>query len=179
LLIATSVRRDRITTLNREVIPFFSRILETGTITDADRDRASQIAQSIRSIMVAEVDRSWLEVLIETTGGEGPGRSGAAAAVIQDPERLASHMLVGQRTAMRALLSALREQQGFTRDDLDISITADGELCRVEVIARVAVDGVPRAAFAPYLALLRSAFDDVTMDIDPPSLWIRFSYEQH
>ncbi|MBK4348775.1 hypothetical protein [Lacisediminihabitans changchengi] len=177
--IATSVRNDRITTLDREVIPFFSRILAAGTVTDADRDRAREIAQSIRSIMVAEVDRSWLEVMIETAGGEGPGRSGAAAAVIRDPDRLAAHMFVEQRTAMRALISALRDQQGFTRDDLDIIISADGDLCRVDVAARVEANTYPRSTFVPYLALLRSAFDEVEMDFDPPSLRIRFSYEQH
>ena len=177
--IATSVRRDRLTTLDREVIPFFSRILEAGTVTDADRSRAREIAQSIRAIMVAEVDRSWLEEMIETAGGEGPGRSGAAAAVIHDPDRLATHMFVEQRTALRALISTLREQQGFTRDDLDISITADGEVNRVEIVARVDAGAISRSALAPYLALLRSAFDDVEMDVGPPSLRIRFSYEQH
>ena len=177
--IATSVRRDRITTLDREVIPFFSRVLQTGVVTDADRARAREIAQSIRAIMVAEVDRSWLEVMIETAGGDGPGRSGAAAAVIHDPDRLAAGMYVEQRTALRALISTLREQQGFTRDDLDISIMADGEINRVEVVARIDVGAVSRSAFVPYLALLRSAFDEVEMDIDPPRLRIRFSYEQH
>ena len=177
--IATSIRHDRLTTLDREVIPFFARILETGEVTDVDRSRAREIAQSIRAIMVAEVDRSWLEVMIETAGGDGPGRSGAAAAVIHDPERLAAAMFVEQRTAVRALLSTLRDQQGFTRDDLDISITADGEVNRVEVLARLEAGAVSRSALAPYLALLRSAFDDVEMDVDPPSLRIRFSYEQH
>jgi len=177
--IATSVRRDRLSTLEGEVIPFFSRILQTGEVTDDDRARARDIAQSIRAIMVAEVDRSWLEVMIETAGGEGPGRSGAAAAVIHDPDRLAAGMYVEQRTALRALISTLREQQGFTRDDLDISITADGQVARVEIDARIDVAALSRSSLVPYLALLRSAFDDVEMDAGPPSLRIGFSYEQH
>ena len=42
--IARSVQQDRVTILNRDVLPFFSDVLARDTITDTDRDRARMIA---------------------------------------------------------------------------------------------------------------------------------------
>ncbi|TQL48760.1 hypothetical protein FB562_1864 [Homoserinimonas aerilata] len=56
--IARSVQQDRVTILNREVVPFLSEVLRGETIDDADRERARLIADAIRRVMVAEVDRT-------------------------------------------------------------------------------------------------------------------------
>jgi len=38
---------------------------------------------------------------------------------------------------------------------------------------------VLRSTFAPYLAVIRSVFTDISIDFDAPTLTLRFSYEQH
>jgi hypothetical protein len=57
--IARSVQQDRVTILNRDVLPFFSEVLARDEVTDDDRARAREIAEAIRRVMVEEVDRSW------------------------------------------------------------------------------------------------------------------------
>ena len=125
--IARSVQQDRVTILNRDVLPFFTEVLARDTITDADRERARTIADSIRRVMVEEVDRSWLEALMELTGVERTNRPGAARVVVDDPHRAASAMTVAQRTAIRALFVAFADYPGFTRDHLRIALSDQGD----------------------------------------------------
>lgn len=178
--IARSVRQDRVTILGRDVLPFFTTVLSAGQIADAHREQARRIAESIRAVMVAEVDRSWLENVVELTVLRNGGRSGAAAAVIRDGERLAGAMTADQRTAMRALLVALIEPLHFDQRDIGITLTREGIRCNVLIAIRLtAGDRLPRVAFAPYLALLQSAFEGFEVHFDHPHLRLRFWYEQH
>ncbi len=170
--IARSVQQDRVTILGRDVLPFFADVLSRGEITDADRERARQIAGSIRGVMVADAERSWLEGVADLELG--------AVSVVHDRDRLSTSMTTQQRTAVRALLVALAQTPEFSRDELRIRLSRDGELCRVVVAARLdSSDVVPRLVFAPYFALMRSTFEGFDVDFDRPSLRLRFWYEQH
>ncbi|MCU1558186.1 MAG: hypothetical protein JWN09_2181 [Microbacteriaceae bacterium] len=176
--IARSVQQDRVTILSRDVLPFFSEILARDVIVPADRDRAREIADSIRSVMVAEFDRSWLENLIELAGGVGPGKAGAAAVVVDDPDRVASVMATDQRTAIRALLVAMIDFPDFDRRDLRIQLSKDGSGCRGRVAANLDItDHVLHSALAPYFAVMRAVFTDFQIDFVQPTLTLRFSYE--
>jgi hypothetical protein len=176
--VTRSVQQDRVTILNRDVLPFFTELLATGRISNQDRARARQIADSIRRVMVEEVDRSWLENVIELAGGAGPGRSGAAKVVVDDEDRLAASMATDQRTALRALLVALIETSNFDRSDLRISLTASGRQCLGRLVANLSLsDFLLRSNFAPYFAVIRSVFTDMSIDFDAPTLTLRFSYE--
>lgn len=174
--IARSVQQDRVTILGQDVLPFFSAVVASGLITDADRVRAREIAGSVRDVMVAEADRSWLETAVMMMGATGPR---ADSASIDDPERLAAGMTTAQRMALRALLGAFVQDSGSEPDDLRIELSRDGDLCAADLFARFApTQSSQRAAFAPYFALLHSVFDDFEVDFDHPSLRIRFHYEQ-
>ena len=176
--IARSVRQDRVTILTRDVLPFFTGVLTRDTITDADRDRARTIAESIRQVMVEEVDRSWLESLMELTGVKRTNRPGAARLVVSDPHRVASAMTVGQRTAVRALLGAFMEIPDLTRNQLRIVLSDDGCHIHGVITAQVAfTDHVMRSTFAPFFAVLRAVFTNVEVDFVQPELKVRFSYD--
>ena len=176
--IARSVQQDRVTILNRDVLPFFTEVLARDTITDADRERARTIADSIRRVMVEEVDRSWLEALMELTGVERTNRPGAARVVVDDPHRAASAMTVAQRTAIRALFVAFADHPGFTRDHLRIALSDQGDLNSGVITAQVPVtDSVMRSTFAPFFAVMRAVFTNLEVEFVQPELTLRFSYD--
>jgi hypothetical protein len=131
--ITRSVQQDRVTILNRDVVPFFAEVLTRASITDEDRARASRIADSIRRVMVADVDRSWLDVVVEQAAGS---RDRPGAEAVQDPERLASAMNTDQRTATRAMIVTLFEHPGFVPDGFDVTVERDGD----EVVGTIRAD---------------------------------------
>ncbi|MET4782656.1 hypothetical protein [Glaciihabitans sp. UYNi722] len=176
--IARSVQQNRVTILDRDVLPFFSDLLARNVISEEDRVQARSIADSIRRVMVAEFDRSWLENLIELAGGVGAD-AGAAATVVDDPDRAAPAMGSDQRTAVRALLVAMIDIPNFDRHDLRIRLSKEGTGCRGEIVANLDVaDHLLRSALAPYFAVMRAVFTDFQIDSAQPTLTLRFSYEQ-
>ena len=173
--ITRSVQQDRVTVLGRDVLPFFSDILDRGTVTDVDRTKAREIADSIRSIMVAEANRSWLEVLVS---GDGTLR-GQSAVAIDDPFGCASSMVAEQRTAVRSIIVALTEEDSYHEDSLRIELGRVGGRCRGVVSAGVSGSEFPiRARFLPYVALMRVVFSDVQAEFTQSMLALEFSYEQ-
>jgi hypothetical protein len=177
--IARSVQQDRVTILNQEVVPFFTAILEGETVTEETRERAREIADTIRVVMVAEVDRTWLDVVMDDAARLANGGSGAVSAIVRDEERLAEHMSADQRTALRALVVALHREGAIDPARTFIDITADDGRCEVLLDAPAACDDSEvRADIAPFLAVMRVVFTDLHIDNDQPTLTVRFSYEQ-
>ena len=176
--IARSVQQDRVTILNRDVLPFFTGVLARGTVSDVDRDRARSIAESIRQVMVEEVDRSWLESLVESGGVQRRNRPGAARVVVSDPHRVAPAMTISQRTAIRAFLVAFTDMPGFTRDQLRIIFTDYHGRSQGVITAQLPFfDAAMRCAFAPFFAVLRVVFTNLEVDYMRPELTLRFSYD--
>lgn len=176
--IARAVQQDRVSIVNRDVLPFFAGVLATGEITDEDRIRARSIADSIRGVMVEEVDRSWLENMIEPAGDTEPKDAGAAKVVVNDPERLAPRMIGDQRTAVRALLAALVESPHFDRSAVRIVLSRDDGDCHGRITAELDVaDHVARSELAPYFALLGAVFANLDVGFAQSTLTLRFSYE--
>jgi hypothetical protein len=172
--ITRSVQQDRVTILGRDVLPYFSDILARDSVTDEDRDRARQIADSIRRVMVSEVDRSWLEGLVDTVAGSSPvGR-------VSDEQRLARRMTREHRTIVRALLVALCEHPGFDCSSVRFTLHREDALCEVVLTADFAATArVAKALVAPYIAVMRVSFIRVHIVRLTPSLEIGFSYEFH
>ena len=176
--IARSVQQDRITILNRDVLPFFTELLARDTLTAADRDRARMIADSIRQVMVEEVDRSWLESLLERAGVERTNRPGAARVIVDDPHRVAPMMTAAQRTAIRALLVVFITIPGFNRDHLRIVFSCDGNRSHGVITAQVPItDHVLRSTFAPFLAVMRAVFTNLETTFGRSVLTLKFSYD--
>ncbi|MCU1544054.1 MAG: hypothetical protein JWM50_1919 [Microbacteriaceae bacterium] len=177
--IARSVQQDRVTILNQEVVPFFSEVLAGETVTEETRDRARQIADAIRSVMVAEADRTWLDVVLEDVARSSRVGGDALSATVRDEERLAEHMSADQRTALRALIVALHRAGSLKPDASSVQITATKSRCKVLLRAALECDANDaRADIAPFLAVMRVAFTDLHVDHDEPTLTLRFSYEQ-
>ena len=171
--IARSVQQDRVTILNRDVVPFFTGLIEAGEVTADDSRRARAIAETLRGTMVAEADRSWLEQLLTAPAV-------AVGGVVDDPEHLAGEMVDDHRTALRALLVAFADTGVVDASDVRIAVRA--EEARVDIrltVATRAPDLAVRNRLAPYFAVVRVVYDDLVVDLSPPLLTLRFSYDQH
>ncbi|MBB5633533.1 hypothetical protein BKA04_001756 [Cryobacterium mesophilum] len=173
--IAESVRQDRVMILGRDVLPFFNSLLERDTIGPDDRARARDIAESIRALMVAEADRTWLEVV---AGDDGLAVSDVKGSIL-DVDGRASWMSIDQRTALRALIVALLDEPSFLPGSMTITLVGSPTTSRGVMTAafdREAHD--IRTALAPYFAVLRVVFVGLVVDYQNSTLTLRFSYEQ-
>jgi hypothetical protein len=169
--IARSVQQDRVTILNQEVIPFFTEVLEKGTIDYGDRERARSISDAIRGVMVSEADRTWLDIIVAEAVPGG--------ASVSDPSRLVTFMGADQRTAVRAVIVALAAHPSFRQGTLAIELEADGNWCRSMITSTVeTTDNVVRGEFAPYLAVMRIVFSDLRVEFSGTTLTLRFLYER-
>ncbi|WP_146181281.1 hypothetical protein [Homoserinimonas hongtaonis] len=179
--IARSVQQDRVTILKQEVVPFFGEVLANNEITPDVRERARSIADAIRAVMVAEVDRTWLENVVDhlrgraRRGGEGQSQP----STILDDDNIANLMSYDQRTALRALLVAIYDNAHGRPEDLEIMLArADGR-CRGVLTLRVDMtDGLVKSRFGPYLAVMRVVFRRVRAEYLQSVLTVRFSYDQ-
>ena len=170
--IVRSVQQGRVTILNQDVVPLFTELLDGGTLNADHARRARDVAEAIRAVMVAETERSWLDDLLAPPRGD---RSAVWASPVQDPEHRAEGMDFDQRSAVRALVSALSGRLLAT--DLAVELAAAGNHTVVRLDCRTALDAAPlTASLAPYLAVLRAVFDDVAVESDPPALTLRFTY---
>jgi hypothetical protein len=111
--------------LDKNIEPFLRRIVDGGTISSQDASDAEHVAESMRQVMVAEANRSWLSTVVATLGSRGTGfvsrgasypglsigsattPSATRALVVHDPARLSDAMDFDQRTAVRAVLAVL------------------------------------------------------------------------
>jgi len=170
--IARSVQQDRVTILNRDVVPFFGDLLGREAITDADRVRARAIATAVRSVMVADADRTWLEVVVQQAG-----RPGRALIAVDDPYFLATAMTTAQRTALRAHVVALAADRKVT-EGFAITLSRHGRLCvGTLTVPILSADHALRSRYAPIHAVMRVAFDSVSIQTHSPDLIVRFNYE--
>lgn len=173
--LARGVQQDRVTILNRDVVPFFTAILERGSLSAADNDTAREISSSIRAVMLAEADRSWLDSLV--VAGHSSGRS-SGALTVSDDQGLARQMTLDQRAAVRALLAAIAAVPQPGARNLRVTLRADGPVCHTVIITDCAApERAVRAALAPYLAVLRTVFDDVSITVSAPTLTVRFCHD--
>lgn len=177
--IERSVQQDRVTILNRDVVPFFAEVVRTGSVTPDDRARAGAIADSIRSVMLADIDRSWLDEVVDRAARTHSDSVWPGSEVVQDDRRLAAAMNTEQRTAVRALIVALFDRGGFDPDGFGILITRGAIGAEVQLTAKLdASDSVVRSELAPYFAVLQVVFRGVHVDFQPPTLALKFSYDQ-
>jgi hypothetical protein len=176
--VVRSVHDNRVGILNHTVVPFFTEILERDEVTGDDRSRAQSIAATIRTAMVADVDRSWLDSILDHLATDRGDSSVPGSEVVQDPFRVASDMTTEQRIVIRAVVIALFDHPGFDSDGFAIAITREGSAAVVTLTAKLDDDeSVTRSGLAPYFAVLRIAFGDLHLTFQPPTLTLRFSYE--
>jgi len=126
-LLAQSVVDHRLANLGADVLPFLADVLDRGSLTAADVKRARSLAFQVRRVLVAEVDHTWLDDLIDRERSALTERGLTALCVIADPERRATGFDSDQRAAVGALIVALCTLQGFEPTSLVVQIDGSGD----------------------------------------------------
>jgi hypothetical protein len=171
--IRREVQRNRVSILNRDVVPLFARVLERGDVTEADRAEAAAIADAIRGVMVAEVDRNWLESGVARFL---PGGVGDEHPVV-DPDRLSSLMTVDERAALRALVLAMFEAPSFDPKGFRVDFVGEPREVRATVHAHLDHrERATRSMIDPYIAVMRVMFPGLTLKTSPSAIRLEFSY---
>jgi len=137
---------------------FIASVLERGVVTAGDAARSAALAARLRGELTDEVERTWIERVAD-------GR----AVIVHDPERLADHLDLAQRTAVRALLDALVgpavPQYGSARVELR---RADSGAVAVGLrILSTLPEGRRESFLAPYYVSLRSTVDKLQWHTGP------------
>ncbi|MDJ0351049.1 hypothetical protein [Cryobacterium sp. PH29-G1] len=125
-LLAQSVVDNRLTNLGADVLPFLADVLQRGSLTAADVKRARSLAFQVRRVLVAEVDHTWLDDLIDRERASLTARGLTPLCVIADPERRATGFDSDQRAAVGALIVALCTLKGFDPTSLVVQIDGSG-----------------------------------------------------
>jgi len=171
--VARSVQQDRVTILNRDVVPLLVALTKHGIVSPDDRTRAAAYSESIRDLMVTEVNRSWLESIVANSfGARGVGSR------VRDPHRLAAAMTASQRTALRAAILAVATGDELARESVRLVIEKTDVGAVVIVTATVSSsESSWRSSLAPYFAVLRVVFTGLRITYRTPSLIVRFTYD--
>ncbi|PRY64619.1 hypothetical protein B0I08_1123 [Glaciihabitans tibetensis] len=195
-----AVHLERARELAPDVTPLLSDILYQENITADHRTRARAIAARIRSGLVADVDRTWLQTALAP-----PATLAGSSPRVDDPDGLASRMDRAQRTALHALIMCVMDDPSTA--ELSIALRGDDEAS----FATIAVGfghtrsrwsprgtrstrsarsgrspGRPRgtrsargpehARYDPFLAELRAAVTGLTAEFSSRGLTVKFSY---
>jgi len=99
--VARSVQQRRITVLNHEAVPYLQRIIDTPTVSEEDRDEARRLARSIRAVLVAEVQKTWAQQMLDDVVARRPRLN--IVAIADDPDDLGRRSTLERRTLLRAL----------------------------------------------------------------------------
>lgn len=172
--LAAEVHENVLGVLNREMLPFFRRLLEKDAIDEQDSANARAVAEVVRSIIVAENDRSWLDdVLLREWRRSAEGAQ--PAGVVHDPERLIGEVTGTARAALIAyVILVLRRRADPAEAGLRIEARTEGRARVLDVgVSSSAIGRHGRPDVRPYLSVLSATFDAVSVSRSPDRLTLR------
>jgi hypothetical protein len=102
--------------LSAELVPFFTRVLESGAVTDADVGEARRLSAVLRSEILATAGLPWLARLV---------RAHPRRLIVHDGVDLSETLAVEQKVALRALLTTLMANDDV-RGAMEVRLTDVG-----------------------------------------------------
>jgi hypothetical protein len=133
--------------LRSDVVPFLSRLNETGRMRDDDAARAAELASVLRR---AIVDRLARGTLADAVGNYSDGA------------RIAAHLDERQRAALRALIAAVTAA-GVDVEKMSLSLYRHGMAGRGTLTFPVPPEGFRPGGLMPFFRMIRLVFDDVAV----------------
>jgi hypothetical protein len=168
---AQRVERRTLARLGNRVAPFLQGIADAGEVTAADRALAGQLARRLRSDLVNQANRTWLDSIALF------GR-----IYVVDPDNRADRMSPAQRTALRALLIAVMEHPAAAVGSLFIELRGqtDGSTAVALSLDFSLPEGRRAMMLAPYYLTLQTTVDSISWDPSRDLLRFRMSpREEH
>ena len=152
---AERVERRTLARLGNRVAPFLERVAAAGEVTDADRALAGQLARQLRSDLVLQANRTWLDSI--ALGGR---------IHVVDPDGRANRMTAAQRTALRALLVGILEHPAATVGSLLVELRGDddGSTAAALSLDFALPEGRRATMLAPYYLTLQTTVDSLSWD---------------
>jgi len=165
---ARQVERRTLARLGTRVAPFLQGIADTGLVDEDDRALAGQLARTLRSDLVNQANRSWLDSLALY-----------GSMYVVDPDRRADSMNTVQRSALRGLLLAVMKNP-TTNGSLFIELRGqmDGSTAVALSIDVDLPEGRRTMMLAPYYLTLQTAVQDLTWDPSRELLKFQFPAQQ-
>jgi hypothetical protein len=152
---ADRVERRTLARLGNRVAPFLERVATAGEVTDADRALAGQLARRLRSDLVLQANRTWLDSV--ALGGR---------IHVVDPEGRADRMTTVQRTALRGLLVGIVDHPAAAVGSLLVELRGDDDGATAVALSLdfALPEGNRATMLAPYYLTLQSTVDSLTWD---------------
>ena len=152
---AERVERRTLARLGNRVAPFLERVAAAGEVTDADRALAGQLARQLRTDLVLQANRTWLDSI--ALGGR---------IHVVDPDGRANRMTAAQRTALRALLVGILEHPAATVGSLLVELRGDddGSTAAALSLDFALPEGRRATMLAPYYLTLQTTVDSLSWD---------------
>jgi hypothetical protein len=153
-----AARHAEISTLARlgtRVAPFLEAVADAGVVTSADRAMAGQLARRLRSELVTQANRSWLDSL--ALGGR---------IYVVDSDHLADSMNAAQRAALRGLLLAVMKDPATDSGSLFIELRGqdDGSTAVALSLDIDLPEGRRIMMLAPYYVALKTTVNEISWD---------------
>jgi hypothetical protein len=152
---ARRVERRTLARLGNRVAPFLEGIADAGEVTPADRALAGQLARQLRSDLVSQANRTWLDSIALF------GR-----IYVVDPDSRADRMNSAQRTALRALLLAVMNNPAATVGTLFIELRGEGDGSTAVALSLdfSLPEGRRAMMLAPYYLTLQTTVQSLSWD---------------
>jgi hypothetical protein len=163
---ARRVERRTLARLGNRVAPFLEGIADAGEVTAADRALAGQLARQLRSDLVNQANRTWLDSIALF------GR-----IYVVDPDNRADRMNAAQRTALRGLLMAVMDNPAAAVGSLFIELRGqpDGSTAVALSLDFSLPEGRRAMMLAPYYLTLQTTVDSISWDSSRDLLRFRLS----
>ncbi len=129
--VARSVQQRRVSLVNRQIVPYLSRISDAAELTLEDRQEAQELSQSIRTLLVADIERGWVHTLLEEVTASVPGAEPVVTA--DDPDDVGRALTTAQRTLLRAIAMVAVERLHATEIMLSLATGPSGVRVRWEL----------------------------------------------
>ncbi|GAB2468872.1 hypothetical protein HD599_000651 [Conyzicola lurida] len=152
---ARRVERRTLARLGNRVAPFLEGIAAAGEVTAADRALAGQLARQLRSDLVSQANRTWLDSIALF------GR-----IYVVDPDNRADRMNSAQRTALRALLMGVIDNPAAAIGSLFIELRGedDGSTAVALSLDFSLPEGRRAMMLAPYYLTLQTTVESLSWD---------------
>lgn len=149
--------RERLAELTARAVPFLESVIANGKVAPTDRALAGQLARRLRDDLVTQSNVTWLDSI-----------AASSRLVVIDPERRAAKMKTPQRTALRALLTAILDTPGTDAGSLLVELRGaeDGSTAVGVSLDMELPEGRRIMHLAPYYLTLGTAVNDLQWSRD-------------